>query len=94
MVILIRINSSSTVQSCTDRLIPCPSDINSFVQYLSDVKEVTSAIPGMEESLLLVTNLHTVAQQFDVMLTKEDIALYKTLFPQFRHLKVRVHVYM
>ena len=76
------------MQSCTEKLLSTPTDINSFIQYLSDVDEVSSAIPEMENRLLFITNLHNVAQQFDVVVTKEEIALYKALFPQFRHLKV------
>ncbi len=65
-----------------------PTDVFAFIHYLSDVDSVVSSIPQIEKSLLTATNMYNVVQQFDVSVKAEEMALYKSLFPQFRHLKV------
>ena len=62
--------------------------MESFAQYLDSVEEVKAALPKMEEELLTSTNLYNVAQEFEVSVPGEEMALYKALFPQFRLLKV------
>lgn len=66
-----------------------PPDVKAFIQFLIDVDAVGAAIPLMERTLRIITNLFNVAQQFDVLVTEEEMALYKSLFPQFRYLEVR-----
>ncbi len=75
-------------QTATDKLTNEPSDVEAFVQYLSDVEGVAAMIPRVEKELLTLTNLHNVAQDFHIAVRDEELALYKALFPQFRHLKV------
>ena len=75
-------------QIAVDKLLGTPTDVESFVHYLGHVEEVTAMIPPAERELLTLTNLYNVAQDFQVPVPDEDMALYKTLFPQFRYLKV------
>lgn len=65
-----------------------PSDVEDFVRYLADVDGVLSALPDLEARLQVVTNMYNVTQHFEVKVQEEEMALYKSLFPQFRHLKV------
>ncbi len=60
----------------------------SFVRYIEDVENVISTIQLTDKRMVLVTNMYNVTQQFDVHVPDEEMALYKSLFPQFRHLKV------
>lgn len=75
-------------QTATDQLLNTPTDVDSFVRYLDSVEEVATIIPSMEQWLLTLTNLYNVAQEFEVSVPEEQLALYKALFPQFRYLKV------
>ena len=69
-------------------MVETPSDVHSYIGYLNNVDSVSAAIPLVEKRLLNVTNIYNVAQQFDVEVCLEEMALYKSLFPQLRHLKV------
>ncbi len=69
-------------------MLVTPREMNSFIQLLADVTEVEAAIPHMENRLTVITNLYNVAQQFEVRVTEEETALYKSLFTRFRILKV------
>lgn len=59
-----------------------------FVEFLDDVDNIEVEIPELEKKMTNITNLYNVAQQFDVHVCETDMALYKSLFPQFRQLKV------
>ena len=65
-----------------------PSEMSLFIQLLADVSEVEASIPHLESRLTTITNLYNVAQQFEVYVCEEEMALYKSLFTRFRQLKV------
>ena len=69
-------------------MLVIPTDMDAFIQFLSDVEEVEASIPQMESRLTTITNLYNVAQQFEVHVSEEEMALYKSLFTRFRQLKV------
>ena len=71
-----------------DKMLVTPADMDTFIQFLSDVDEVEKSIPHMESRLTTITNLYNVAQQFEVQVCEEEMALYKSLFTRFRQLKV------
>lgn len=73
-------------------MLTVPADMSAFIQFLSDAKQVESSVPLMETRLTTITNLYNVAQQFEVPVSEEEMALYKSLFTRFRQLKVRGHV--
>lgn len=77
-------------QTAADKLTVEPSDVEAFVRYLGHVEQVVAMVPGVERELLTLTNLHNVAQDFQITIGEEETALYKGLFPLFRHLKVSV----
>ena len=64
-----------------------PSNVESFVSFLANVDQIEASIPDMEKKLTTITSLYNVAQQFEVSIRDVEMALYKSLFPQFRHLK-------
>ena len=80
-----------TLQRATEQLQTTPTDVESFAQYLDSVEQVKAAVPKMEGEMLTATNLYSVAQEFEVFVPGEEMALYRALFPQFRLLKVRMH---
>ena len=45
-------------------------------------------LPGMEKEFGLIAKMYAVADEFDVPLPPEELALYRTLLPSFSHLKV------
>ena len=65
-----------------------PTTIESFVEYLGTVEKVSAEIPTDEAEINLISKLYNVAHEFNVPVSDEDMALYKILFPQLRHLKV------
>lgn len=77
-----------TLQRATEQLRRSPTDVESFALYLDSVEQVKAAMPKMEREMLTATNLYSVAQEFEVLVPGEEMALYKALFPQFRVLKV------
>lgn len=70
-------------------MLVVPADMDAFIQFLCDVNEVEISIPHMESRLTTITSLYNVAQQFEVHVDEEEMALYKSLFTRFRQLKVR-----
>ncbi len=79
-----------STQDYTHKLLDIPSDVVAFVCYVANVENVISAVPLIEKRMIVATNMYNVAQQFEVQVADEEMALYKSLFPQFRHLKVHV----
>ena len=65
-----------------------PTTIESFVEYLGTVDKVSAGIPNDETEINFISKLYNVAHEFNVRISDEDLALYKILFPQLRHLKV------
>ena len=45
-------------------------------------------LPTMEKEYGLIAKMYAVADEFDVPLPPEELALYRTLLPSFTHLKV------
>lgn len=76
------------MQGGTDKMLITPTDMSAFLQFLSDVDEIEDSLPQMETRLTTITNLYNVAQQFEVYVCEEEMALYKSLFTRFRQLKV------
>ena len=77
------------MQVCAEKLQAALAGVEGFVRYLEDVAEVTAAIAPLDRRLVKVTNLYNVAQEFDVPVAEEEMALYRSLFPLFRNLKVQ-----
>ena len=69
-------------------MLTVPADMTAFIQFLADVSRVEETLPLMETRLTTITNLYNVAQQFEVQVNREEMALYKSLFTRLRQLKV------
>ena len=65
-----------------------PATVETFVLFISDVEEVEEVIPQYEKRLGSITSLYGVAQHFEVPISERDTAVYRSIFPQFRILKV------
>ena len=63
--------------------------MSDFVQYLSFMTKLLVDLPAMEKEFGLIAKMYAVADEFDVPLPPEELALYRTLLPSFSHLKVR-----
>ena len=55
--------------------------------YLSFMSKLSVELPGMEKEFGLIAKMYAVADEFDVPLPPEELALYRTLLPSFTHLK-------
>ena len=62
--------------------------MSDFVQYLSFMTKLLVDLPAMEKEFGLIAKMYAVADEFDVPLPPEELALYRTLLPSFSHLKV------
>ena len=58
------------------------------MNYLSFMTKLLVELPGMEKEFGLIAKMYAVADEFDVPLPPEELALYRTLLPSFSHLKV------
>lgn len=84
------VKSESIIQKMkmdSDKLTTVPATIERFVEYLGTVEKVSVEIAKNESEINLISKLYNVAHEFNVHISDEDLALYKILFPQLRHLK-------
>jgi len=81
--------SSIQFQEASLKLEQQPSSVEEFVQYLIYLGKLSSDLPVMETEYNLITKLYAVANDFNVFVPPEDLALYQILPPNFQHLKVK-----
>jgi dynein heavy chain len=75
------------IKVSVDKLQTLPHNVELFVHYLHDVQNVTESLNDTEEKMTTVSKLYSVAQEFDISVGSEELALYHTIFSQFRHLR-------
>ncbi|KAL5256854.1 hypothetical protein ACHWQZ_G011949 [Mnemiopsis leidyi] len=75
------------IKDATHRLEKPCKDVSDFVQYLSFMTKLLVDLPAMEKEFGLIAKMYAVADEFDVPLPPEELALYRTLLPSFSHLK-------
>ncbi len=75
-------------QDATGKLVTVPTTVNAFINFLSEVQLVKAHIPVLGSTLKIITSLYNVAQHFNVHITEQELALYKSLFPLYRYLEV------
>ena len=63
--------------------------MESFVEHLIFLSRMSHEINSLEHEYKIVTRLYTIARNFDMNISDEELALYRTLMPSFQHLKVR-----
>lgn len=59
-----------------------------FVEHLSFLGKMSSELPALEREFDIVNKLFTIAKDYNVQVTDEELALYQTLGPDFVTLKV------
>ena len=75
------------IKHSTQRLEKQNKDVSEFVDYLSFMSKLIVDLPGMEKEFGPIDKMYAVADEFDVPLPAEELALYRTLLPSFSHLK-------
>jgi len=69
-----------------------PKSVEEFVEHLSFLGKMSSELPALEREFEIVNKLFTIAKDYNVSVTDEELALYMTLGPDFVSLKVRPHL--
>lgn len=76
------------IQGASKKLDQTPASVEEFVEHLSFLGKMTTELPALDKEFLVVTKLFTIADQYNIRIEPEDLALYQTLAPSFQHLKV------
>uniref|UniRef100_A0A8C5PZV6 AAA+ ATPase domain-containing protein n=1 Tax=Leptobrachium leishanense TaxID=445787 RepID=A0A8C5PZV6_9ANUR len=64
--------------------------VEDFVEHLTFLGQISSEVPSLEKMYSIVTQLYSVARDYNVPISSEELALYQSLIPGFQHLKASV----
>ena len=65
-----------------------PETVEAFVEHLIFLARMTNEISSLEQEYIIVTRMYSIARNFEMTISAEELALYQTLMPSFQHLKV------
>jgi len=65
-----------------------PESVEAFVEHLIFLSRMTNEIASLEQEYNIVTRMYSIARNFEMIISAEELALYQTLMPSFQHLKV------
>ena len=65
-----------------------PESVEAFVEHLIFLSRMTNEIASLEQEYNIVTRMYSIARNFEMTISAEELALYQTLMPSFQHLKV------
>ncbi|XP_053383042.1 dynein axonemal heavy chain 14-like [Mercenaria mercenaria] len=77
-----------TDMGASKKLDHYPKSVEEFVEHLSFLGKMSSELPALEREFEIVNKLFTIAKDYNVKVTDEQLALYQTLGPDFITLKV------
>ena len=64
-----------------------PTSVEDFVEHLSILNRINNELPALENEFVIVTRLFTIANDFNLSITAEQYAFFKSLGSVFHHLK-------
>ncbi|MBN3325639.1 DYH1B protein, partial [Atractosteus spatula] len=64
--------------------------VEEFVDHLTFLGRITLEMPALERQYDFVTQLYTIAKDYRIPISPEELALYQILGPSFQHLKSTV----
>nr|XP_015200682.1 PREDICTED: dynein heavy chain 14, axonemal isoform X2 [Lepisosteus oculatus] len=65
-------------------------NVEEFVDHLTFLGRITLEMPALERQYDFVTQLYTIAKDYRIPISPEELALYQILVPSFQHLKSTV----
>ena len=75
------------MQGASRKLDQYPRSVEAFVEHLSFLGKMSTELPALEKEFEVVNKLFTIAKDYNVNVTPEQLALYQTLGPDFVTLK-------
>ncbi|KAL4237693.1 Dynein heavy chain 14 [Mactra antiquata] len=75
------------IKGASKKLDHYPKSVEEFVEHLSFLGKMSSELPALEREFEIVNKLFTIAKDYNVQITDEQLALYQTLGPDFITLK-------
>lgn len=67
-----------------------PASVEEFVEHLSVLSKINNELPNLEKEFLIVNRLFSVASEFNLNISPENYAFFKSLGSTFQHLKVNI----
>ncbi|XP_041927364.1 dynein heavy chain 6, axonemal-like isoform X2 [Alosa sapidissima] len=64
--------------------------VEEFVDHLNFLSQISEKLPALERQYHFLVQLYTIINEFQIMISPEDLALYHHLIPSFYHLKSTV----
>lgn len=64
--------------------------VEAFVEHLIFLSRMANEITSLEKEYNIVTRMYSIARNFEMPISDEELALYQTLMPSFQHLKVLI----
>lgn len=62
--------------------------VEAFVEHLIFLSRMGNEIASLEKEYNIVTRMYSIARNFEMSISNEELALYQMLMPSFQHLKV------
>ncbi len=66
-----------------------PSSVDDFVEHLSVLSKINNELPVLEKEFSIINKFFTISKDFNLSISPENYAFFKSLNPTFHHLKVR-----
>ena len=67
-----------------------PASVEDFVEHLSILTRINNELPNLEKEFKTVTRLFNIANDFNLQISPEQYAFFKSLGTTFQHLKVNI----
>ncbi|PFX28824.1 Dynein heavy chain 1, axonemal [Stylophora pistillata] len=77
----------NVIKHASRKLDKMPETVEAFVEHLIFLSRMGNEISALEEEYNIVTRMYSIARNFDMTISAEELALYQTLMPSFQHLK-------
>ncbi len=65
-----------------------PASVEDFVEHLSILSRINNELPVLEKEFSVVNRFFTISKDFNLNISPESYAFFKSLNPTFHHLKV------
>lgn len=78
----------SLLQHASRKLDKMADTVEAFVEHLIFLSRMGNEIASLEKEYNIVTRMYSIARNFEMSISSEELALYQMLMPSFQHLKV------
>ncbi|KAJ7369813.1 hypothetical protein OS493_036330 [Desmophyllum pertusum] len=77
----------NVIKHASRKLDKMPETVEAFVEHLIFLSRMANEIASLEQEYHIVTRMYSIARNFEMSISAEELALYQTLMPSFQHLK-------